>query len=315
MSKNYHAFELHCHTNHSDGDMTPAQLVDNAVKKAYDGIAVTDHNTDSAAQEVYELGKQKGLFVIKGIEWTTFYGHLTAMGGNNDIDWREINKDNIDHILKRAYDNGVVVVIAHPKRYGTPVCTGCYLDLPITAYEYVAAVEVWSQKNPHLSYFNEKAIQFYDNLLRKGYKLAAVYGYDWHREDKQQRIFAMTRVGGKVQDALEAIKKGDTYVSLGLYCELFDGGKRLPFGAVIDKGVHSLELKISQSHKHIYDKYAVIPQEILLTGSALKEDVRAKIGKAVEVNLDGGYLRFEVMGEAQGIKNCRLLLTSPIYIQ
>ena len=44
----WHKVELHTHTIASDGDMLPTDLVDNALDRKYEAIALTDHNTTSS---------------------------------------------------------------------------------------------------------------------------------------------------------------------------------------------------------------------------------------------------------------------------
>ena len=46
----------HCHTFASDGMVTPAELVDAAVKAHVDLIAVTDHDTMASVKEAQERG-------------------------------------------------------------------------------------------------------------------------------------------------------------------------------------------------------------------------------------------------------------------
>ena len=53
----YRPFELHTHTVHSDGDFTPAALVQAAHDFGCAGIALTDHNTDAGMQEIYEAAR------------------------------------------------------------------------------------------------------------------------------------------------------------------------------------------------------------------------------------------------------------------
>jgi len=45
------AFELHTHTIHSDGDFKVAELIENSKKYMYEGIGLTDHNTESGHSE------------------------------------------------------------------------------------------------------------------------------------------------------------------------------------------------------------------------------------------------------------------------
>ncbi|HEX9560914.1 MAG TPA: PHP domain-containing protein, partial [Candidatus Dormibacteraeota bacterium] len=61
----------HCHTVASDGMVTPAELVEAAVKAGLDLIAITDHDTMAAARDVKERGEAAGLAVVMGQETTT----------------------------------------------------------------------------------------------------------------------------------------------------------------------------------------------------------------------------------------------------
>ena len=83
----YYPFELHCHTCHSDGSFTPEELILAAKQRGLSGIALTDHNTAAGVKEAVVYGKKYGILVIPGIEWTTFYGHITVLGGHSGINF------------------------------------------------------------------------------------------------------------------------------------------------------------------------------------------------------------------------------------
>ncbi|RKD33188.1 PHP domain-containing protein [Thermohalobacter berrensis] len=68
------SIDLHIHSALSpcgDNEMTPNNIVNMAYLKGLDVIAVTDHNTMLNAKPVMELGKEKNILVIPGIEVTT----------------------------------------------------------------------------------------------------------------------------------------------------------------------------------------------------------------------------------------------------
>ena len=60
--------DLHTHTTASDGQYTPAELVQLAKQRGLDAIAVTDHDTMDGLREALQAGEQNGLHVIPGIE-------------------------------------------------------------------------------------------------------------------------------------------------------------------------------------------------------------------------------------------------------
>ena len=75
--------DLHIHTPesvcYSDPSVTPGQIVDAALAAGLEVIAVTDHNTVEAVDEVRQIGAKKGLSVFPGIELTTRGGHIFAI--------------------------------------------------------------------------------------------------------------------------------------------------------------------------------------------------------------------------------------------
>jgi len=61
-------FDLHCHTNASDGEFTPIQTIKWAMKKGLKAIAITDHDTLSSLSEAISFSKGKNIEFIPGIE-------------------------------------------------------------------------------------------------------------------------------------------------------------------------------------------------------------------------------------------------------
>lgn len=67
-------FDLHVHTTYSDGLFTPNQVIDLAVEKGIDGIAITDHDTILGIEPAIEYSKSiDGFYVIPGIEFGCIY--------------------------------------------------------------------------------------------------------------------------------------------------------------------------------------------------------------------------------------------------
>lgn len=89
--------ELHCHTIHSDGDFTVSELQKAAVDDHLAIIALTDHNTFSGWDELDD----NIIPAIRGIEWTTYFGHMLVLGANDFVDWRDAQPDNIDEKSSR----------------------------------------------------------------------------------------------------------------------------------------------------------------------------------------------------------------------
>ncbi len=60
--------DLHAHTVHSDGTMTPTELVQHAAEIGLTALAVTDHDTTSGLEEARTAGEAAGVEVLNGCE-------------------------------------------------------------------------------------------------------------------------------------------------------------------------------------------------------------------------------------------------------
>jgi len=78
-------YDLHCHSNLSDGALSPAELVARAVEKHVDVLAITDH--DTLAAWPVEAPKGADIRLIHGIELSTTWEHtgIHVLGLNFDI--------------------------------------------------------------------------------------------------------------------------------------------------------------------------------------------------------------------------------------
>ncbi len=61
------------HTTHSDGTLTPEQLVARAKSRRVDCIALTDHDTVSGVREAKDAGAKLGVEVIAGVEISVIF--------------------------------------------------------------------------------------------------------------------------------------------------------------------------------------------------------------------------------------------------
>lgn len=66
--------DLHLHTCLSPCgslEMSPQRIVETALERGLDAIAVTDHNSTLQCPEIQALGEERGLMVFAGAEVTT----------------------------------------------------------------------------------------------------------------------------------------------------------------------------------------------------------------------------------------------------
>lgn len=71
-------WDLHIHSNASDGKGTPLEIIQKARELNISVIALTDHHTAKNIDEIKRLGSENGINVISGIEFRTEYGEKSV---------------------------------------------------------------------------------------------------------------------------------------------------------------------------------------------------------------------------------------------
>lgn len=101
-------FDLHVHTNYSDGKFAPNEVIDLAIKRDLTGIAITDHDTVLGINEAIEYSeKYENFKVIPGIELGCIYKHEEVHILGYFIDYTsekllKITKDLRKHRIERG---------------------------------------------------------------------------------------------------------------------------------------------------------------------------------------------------------------------
>lgn len=322
---NYLPFEMHCHTKHSDGRFTVPELMHDAAAYGYRGIALTDHNAVSGAADVTPELERQYVTVIRGIEWTTFYGHLLVLGCRNFVDWRFVTPDTIDGALADIRKAGGVAGIAHPFEMGEPLLCGCHWEFHVTRWDLLDYIEIWSEDSPLKHTKNILVKPWYDGLLNKGYHLAVSAGRDWHGPDRAGHIplLSATYLGmeGELteQSAIAAVRSGRTYVTLGptvaLTCA--GGGKTCSIGGTLPPGRTEVTVEVrEEERKEILSANGIRTKKIRLIRNGETAGEKTWDGKPAVFSetLGCGWIRAEIYGDTVQERDTILALTSPVYI-
>ena len=307
--------ELHCHTIHSDGDFTPQSLQKAAVDDGLSLIALTDHNTLSGTNEL-----DNGIIpFIKGIEWTTYFGHMLVLGAKKFVDWRDAVPDNIDEKIAAVRETGATVGVAHPFQCGSPICTGGRWEFNVTKWENVNYIEIWHEAFHDKNTENNRALPFWTSLLDKGYHLAASYGKDWHRPQSSDALFGCTYLGidGEIneENAISAIKCGRMVVSTGAAFSFTvnQNDKDYNIGETLSAGSARFDFHCDfEARKNDRIKHDTI--RIVTNGgqSAAEAD---KNTQSMKITLETGkWYRAELWGAIDGTQQ-PLAVTSPVYAE
>ncbi len=70
-------FDLHTHTIHSDGTLTPSELVEHAHDQGVKVMALTDHDSMAGVSEAQKKADALGLRLITGVEISVSWGNRT----------------------------------------------------------------------------------------------------------------------------------------------------------------------------------------------------------------------------------------------
>lgn len=96
-------FDLHVHTTYSDGLLNPNQVVDLAIRKGIDGIAITDHDTILGIEPAIQYSKRiNGISVIPGIEFGCVYKDEEVHVLGYFIDYSSSEILNITNVLRKG---------------------------------------------------------------------------------------------------------------------------------------------------------------------------------------------------------------------
>ncbi len=105
-------FDLHIHSNYSDGRDDVRTILKAAKKRGLDGIAITDHDSLGGSRAARRIIKdlKVEMILIPGVEVTTADGHLLALGVE------EVPKRGLapEETTERAHDLGGITVVPHP---------------------------------------------------------------------------------------------------------------------------------------------------------------------------------------------------------
>ena len=86
-------YDLHSHSWYSDGELSPTELIELAVQKQVDVLALTDHDSVSGLEEAQEAANAHALQLIHGIEFSVTWNDqlLHVVGLNIDINNQTLN--------------------------------------------------------------------------------------------------------------------------------------------------------------------------------------------------------------------------------
>lgn len=277
-STRFKRLELHNHTVESDGSLTCQELTEYLAADHVDAFAITDHNTTSGQKKIEQLLEEKHypISLIRGMEYTTYFGHILCLNLSKYVPWNSIDQHRPELLFEAAREKGALVGIAHPFSYGDPFARGCRFEMTVSDYSKVDFIEIFNNPEP-LHEVNERGTNLWMSLIFSGYQITATSGMDLHNRAKLAGCYATYiegKNGGNIASELDtAIHTHRTWVSKGA----------LLLTEVLPE-TNELLLTFTDAHKTGFS----VPKtaQVVLKGKDKTFTTSVSLGKPVRVSLN-----------------------------
>lgn len=317
----------HMHTLNSDGSMTVAERIKSVVAEGVDVAISTDHNYLSDYPSVLkQLGLGEYMAVLIGQEVSPLDVNQIYMPefnrfplrmreeepGNGAIDIRFFENNAPIFAESRKKDPGALIQVNHPRARGYGYFSYYQLD-PETAATALKGFDtsfdlLEVMNGPFYSPVNQRVIQDWLHLLKRGYYFPIVGSSDSHGIDREEPGYARTYVyySGEKADKLDtsaliqAMKKGQSFVSTGPLVEFTVNKTSIPGNTIIaEKGKLDVEIKVRSSPWVSVDEVRVIingERKIILPLKVPREQI-IKFQDRISLNLEyDSFIAIEVLG-------------------
>ncbi len=160
--------DLHVHTNHSDGQYSVCEVMQEALRQELDFIALTDHNTFS---QNMNIDHTIDLAVIPAVELTTNKGHSNFYGVNKAFrDFRCETAEDVQNVIREGGRNGAFVSVNHPH------CDYCPWEWGLELFNF-ESIEIWNGKWKQA---NQRTLAWWQEQLEACRYMIAIGGSDKH---------------------------------------------------------------------------------------------------------------------------------------
>jgi predicted metal-dependent phosphoesterase TrpH len=227
----FRKIDLHVHTPKSacfgDTSVTPEQIIDAALAAGLEAIAITDHNSAEATDDMRRAATGKGLAIFPGIELSTVGGHIVALfpldttlaelrdflnyAGLEQQQWGDsinVTSGDTEEALRKIDERGGLAIAAHVERWPSGFLETLQpraVKMAIHASDYLSALEITIPRNKIR--WNAGTVRGYPR------KRACTQGSDAHALGEIGRRPVYIRMESVSLDALrEAIRDYDTAI-------------------------------------------------------------------------------------------------------
>ncbi|MBU5575184.1 MAG: PHP domain-containing protein [Candidatus Aenigmarchaeota archaeon] len=185
--------DFHIHTCLSKCSvLKPNEIVELALKKKLDVIAITDHNNIKGAEIVKKIAKNK-ILVIKGVEIKTYEGEILILNPS------KVYKGNLIEVCEEAIKDNAIIIAPHP----FDLMRNSIRDNIITISKYLSAIEIFNSR-AIFQMFNKKAME-----TAKKLKIPGIVGSDSHTKYEIGRVKNIFDCEKKEEEIFEKLRRGE----------------------------------------------------------------------------------------------------------
>ena len=194
--------DLHLHTSEDPRhqlNYSSRELIEEASKKGYHVVSITNHNTVTYDKELADFAESKGVLLIPGVEATVMGKHVLIYG----VEGMEEQWDKLTFFdLKRLKARGAFIVAPHPF-YPNYNCLGNLLERFFTLFDAVEYSHLYTKKLN----FNLKAQDF---AKSKGMPLLGLS--DAHSLKQLDYTYTLIDADRSIPSIFEAIRDNKTTI-------------------------------------------------------------------------------------------------------
>ncbi len=302
--------DTHAHTVYSDGNDTPAQMVEAARGEGLDWFVLTDHGVGPAIQHVlmaYQEAmpfSEPGKFVvILGEEFTTPNYHANIINGTVLEMPTASLQHVIDVVLKADSDERPITIkLNHPSWSGTPKAPELARQL-----ERLPLIELWNDNGEG----GKRTVMLWWELLNKGMKVFAETGTDSHnrktsRLGHRRTYIYLGNLPLTTENIVRAYKEGRSFISRGAFL-VFTVNGALPGSTV--SGSPAL-IKVWVQSLQPLDKIEIIHNGKVLYSFSL--DGKTQFEGEVSLDIGDGWVLAQALRKDDQLA---LAMTNPVFIK
>ncbi len=310
--------DFHCHTPASSdawssgSALSPREWAATCRRIGLDFVALTDHNV---VTQNYFLARDAGadVLLMAGEEMTNwFHGHATV-SGISPGDWLDFRQSpyglplptggaRIAEFIRVAESMGGYVSAAHP--FGATLAWQFFAEAETRPAARTHGVEVWTGPwQPD----EEKALDYWDRALQRGWRIAANGGSDLHGVDNDAGFAAglpTTVVHARrlaKRDVIAAVRAGRSFITkapdgVELYLFARRPGQCTHTGGTVWGDVGDPVTISCRVRRGAGRRLLLIAQGAVFSVTQLSDDDEV-VKVQVAVPPGGGYVRAEVRGQ------------------